>query len=82
MFFVGYFRLAALVLASGALVLADGATPGCWEVLKVAFPRIDRDKDGSLSLAEIDQSVADPGFRGAEAAGLVALRRGIRAHKA
>ena len=82
MFFVGYFRLAALVLASGALVLADGATPGCWEVLKAAFPRIDRDKDGSLSLAEIDQSVADPGFRGAEAAGLVALRRGIRAHKA
>lgn len=72
----------ALVFALGGLsAAADDATPGCWDVLKASFPKIDRNKDGSLSLAEIDQSVADPAFRGAEAAGVVALRRGIRAHK-
>lgn len=75
-------RLLALVLVCGACrVLAEEATSSCWQVLKASFPKIDRDQDGSLSLAEIDQSVADPGFRGAEAAGVVALRRGIRAHK-
>jgi len=66
---------------SGFCALADEANTGCWPVLKAAFLRIDRDGNGFLLLAEIDQAVADPRFRGVDAAGVVTPRRGIRTHK-
>ena len=77
-FFLGVRGFAVL---SVFCALADEANTGCWPVLKAVFPRIDRDGNGFLLLAKIDQAVADPQFRGVDAAGVVTLRRDIRTHK-
>lgn len=68
-----------LVMGCGWVWAEDPGT-GYWPSLKSAFPKIDRDGNGELSLAEIDLSIADPMLRGEAAAAAVALRRSVKAH--
>jgi hypothetical protein len=61
-----------------AVLWAGGADPSpnaFVAVLTASFPGWDRDRDGTLSMAEIDQALADPIVQGDAAAALAVVKR-------
>jgi len=50
----------------------------CRDLLLQAFPKLDADGSGALSIDEIEKALADPGVKGATAAAVCALRRAVR----
>ena len=71
-----------LQLASARLWAAEPAkAPPFVDIVAQSFAHWDRNRDGVLSLEEVDQAIADPVVKGAEAAAVAGLRRGMRAAK-
>jgi hypothetical protein len=72
-----------LVLLSTQLASAQPpkAPPPFAEVVAESFALWDANKDGELSLEEVNRAVINPSVKGAEAAAVAALRRGIRGAK-
>jgi len=51
------------------------------EVVAKNFARWDKDKNGELSLDEVNRAIGDPAVKGPEAAAVAALRRGMKSPK-
>lgn len=68
--------LLALLSGAGAAESAKKADPGPFiAALEAAFPAWDLDKNGALSVAELDERLADPAVKGEAAAVLAAVKR-------
>lgn len=71
----------ALLSARDPETAADSDRSRFLAVVEAHFAAWDADHDGSLSVAEINQRVADPAVRGEAAAAIAALKRAARSQK-
>lgn len=71
-----------LIGAFFTLSLAGAEELSFWDRAKADFALWDLDKNGELSLAEIDRAIADPKVKAADAATAVAMRRALKSKKA
>jgi len=67
------------ILSFVSLVSAE--EPTFWNYAKAGFAKWDTDKNGELSIPEIDRAINDPQVKGPDAAAAVAMRRALKAKK-
>src|SRR5689334_22812774 len=75
--------LTPILVAAVVGLLADPpkGPPPFAEVVTKNFARWDKDKNGELSLDEVNRAIGDPAVKGPEAAAVAALRRGMKSPK-
>jgi len=73
----------SILVAAVVGLLADPpqGPPPFAEVVAKNFTRWDKDKNGELSLDEVNRAIGDPAVKGPEAAAVAALRRGMKSPK-